>query len=124
MENQETDRLLVYLLVDCGAANGATSLDSLDEFLEQSIRSGLAVTADKEIWLSVIAFSDKAEQVVLPTPLAKFTLPLLKIHGAQNLDSAMRLLARVIDEDMERISAISSPTVFLISGESVFSLIE
>lgn len=124
MKSEVSDRLLVYLLVDCGAASGATSLDSLDEFIEQSIRSGLAIPQDNEIWLSVIAFSDKAEQVVLPTPLADFSLPLLKIHGAHNLDRALRLLARVIDEDMDRISATSSPTVFLFAGESVFSLIE
>jgi uncharacterized protein YegL len=70
-------------------------------------------------WLSIIAFSGKAEVVVPLTELSSLQVPKLKVRTGTSLGGALRLLCQSIKSDLKRTTSETKgdlrPLVFLFS---------
>jgi uncharacterized protein YegL len=119
MESYER-RLPVYLLLD-------TSESMLDEGIE-SLQKGLTTLmmdlhgdphALETVWMSVITFADRAEQVVPLTELGQVRVPPLRCRPGTSLGSALRLLQDCIAREVRAHSAAAKgdwkPMVFLLT---------
>lgn len=113
-------RLPVYLVLDVSGS-------MLGEPIE-AVRTGLqnllaALRQDpyalESAWLSVITFSEQAQQVVPLTELSQFQAPPISASGTTSLGAALKLLAERIDQEVSKTTPQQKgdwkPVVFLMT---------
>ncbi|MEZ6127166.1 MAG: VWA domain-containing protein [Planctomycetaceae bacterium] len=98
-------RLPVYVLIDTSGSMAGEPITALETGL-QSLLSDLITDPQclDTVWLSIIAFSNHAEQILPLTDLCEVELPPLKAEGATALGDALELLAECLDEEVRRMS--------------------
>jgi uncharacterized protein YegL len=113
-------RLPVYLLLDCSESMAGPGIDELQQGVARLIQE---LEGDPQAletaWLSIIAFSGKAEVVVPLTELSSLQVPKLKVRTGTSLGGALRLLCQSIKSDLKRTTSETKgdlrPLVFLFS---------
>jgi uncharacterized protein YegL len=98
-------RLPVYLLLDTSGSMLGEPIEAVRTGM-QSLLSALRQDpyALESAWLSVITFSDQAQQVVPLTDLAQFQAPVLTASKTTSMGAALKLLAARIDQEVTKSS--------------------
>ncbi len=113
-------RLPVYLLLDCSGSMAGEPIQAvkmgLKQLIDQLRNDPHTVEA---VSLSIITFSDSAQQAVALTDLASFPEPDLQASGPTALGSALRLLKECIEREVGRASGTQQsdwkPLIFLMT---------
>jgi uncharacterized protein YegL len=122
--------LPVYLIFDCSNSMRGEPMSTVKQGIRTLIEELRSVPkAQENIRVSIIAFSDGAEQLVPLTDLANFREPTLKARGATALGKALRLLQECMDREVAKTSGAKDtylePLVFLmIEGQPTGSWVE
>lgn len=113
-------RLPVYLLLDTSGSMLGEPIEAVRTGM-QSLLSALRQDpyALESAWLSVITFSDTAQQVVPLTDLAQFQAPVLTASSTTAMGGALKLLAQRVDQEVAKSTADQKgdwkPIVFLMT---------
>ncbi|MDR2032038.1 MAG: VWA domain-containing protein [Azoarcus sp.] len=113
-------RLPVYLLIDTSGSMAGEPIEAVKVGLQTMVS---ALRSDpyalETAFLSVIAFSSKAAQIVPLTELVHFQIPELHANGVTALGGALSLLADCIERDVRKTSAEAKgdwkPVCFLLT---------
>ncbi len=113
-------RLPVYLLLDCSESMAGEAIEDLQRGLDAML---IPLRNDphalETVWLSVIAFSSYAKQVVPLTELVEFQRPKLSVRPGTALGAALQLLRHCLQRDVIRTTLETKgdykPLVFLLS---------
>ena len=122
-------RLPVYLLLDVSGSMSGEAITAVENGV-QTMHSTLInnPNALETAYLSVITFSDSAQQVVPLTELNQFVPPRLKTGGTANLGSALKLVAECADREVikttSEIRGDWKPFVFIMTDGAVTGDIE
>jgi uncharacterized protein YegL len=113
-------RLPVYILADVSGSMQGTPIESVKSGIRQLHRDLMSdPQAIESAYLSVITFSEAAQQVVPLTEVAQFVPPDLVAGGQTNLGDALRLLLDGFDHELVRTTADQKgdwrPLVFLLT---------
>lgn len=113
-------RLPVYLLIDCSESmvgDAITSVQSGLKILVDTLRSD--PHALETAYVSIIAFSGEAKQILPLTELTEVRLPQLPIGAGTSLGKALSLLSNCIEGEVRRTTAQVKgdyrPLVFLLT---------
>jgi uncharacterized protein YegL len=113
-------RLPVYLLLDCSESMVGEGIEALNRGV-QTLMMDLHSEphAQETVWLSIITFSNRAEQVVPLTELAGVRIPPLRVRPGTALGHALELLAAAIRREVRTHTATVKgdwrPMVFLLT---------
>lgn len=113
-------RLPVYLLLDTSGSMLGEPIEAVRTGM-QSLLSALRQDpyALESAWLSVITFSNTAQQVVPLTDLAQFQAPVLTATSTTSMGGALKLLAQRIDQEVTKSTPEQKgdwkPIVFLMT---------
>jgi uncharacterized protein YegL len=115
-----TRRLPVYILADVSGSMQGTPIESVKAGIRQLHRDLLGdPQAIESAYLSIITFSDTAQQLERLTEVAAFNPPDLQARGQTNLGDALRLLTDCFDTEILRTTPEQKgdwrPLVFLLS---------
>ncbi len=113
-------RLPVYILADVSGSMQGTPIESVKSGIRQLHRDLLGdPQAIESAYLSVLTFSNSAQQVVPLTEVAAFNPPELTASGNTHFGDGLRLLLDVFDRELVRTSAEVKgdwrPLVFILS---------
>ena len=99
-------RLPVYLLLDVSGSMFGDAIGAVENGV-QTLHSALMSDphALETAYLSVITFSDSAEQVVPLTELSQFVPPQLQAGGMTSLDAALKFTAECADREVVKGSS-------------------
>ena len=94
-------RMPVYLLLECGDSMSGEPIVAVAQGV-QLLANELAndPASEELVWLSVIAYSTYAQQLVPLTPMSSFTPPSLSGGGVNNLGNALRVLGDSIRREI------------------------
>ena len=115
-----TRRLPVYILADVSGSMQGTPIESVKSGIRQLHRDLLGdPQAIESAYLSVLTFSDAAQQIVPLTEVAMFNPPELQASGQTNFGDGLRLLLEVFERELVRTTADQKgdwrPLVFILS---------
>ncbi len=115
-----TRRLPVYILADVSGSMQGTPIESVKAGIRQLHRDLLGdPQAIESAYLSIITFSDTAQQLERLTEVAAFNPPDLQARGQTNFGDALRLLLDCFDTEIVRTTPEQKgdwrPLVFLLS---------
>ena len=119
----------VYLLLDVSSSMTGEPIAAVANGV-QTLHSALMSNpfSLETAYLSVITFSDSAQQVVALTELNQFVPPRLKTGGTANLGSALKLVAECADREVikttSEIRGDWKPFVFIMTDGAVTGDIE
>ena len=122
-------RLPIYLLLDVSGSMAGEPIAAVENGV-QTMHAALLnePVALETAYLSVITFSDSAQQVVPLTELNQFVPPRLKTGGMANLGSALKLVAECADREVikttSEIRGDWKPFVFIMTDGAVTGDIE
>lgn len=113
-------RLPVYLLLDCSESMAGPGIEELQKGVARLIQE---LESDPQAletaWLSIIAFSGKAEVLLPLSEISTFRIPSLDVRTGTSLGGALRLLVKSIKNDLKRTTSEEKgdlrPLVFLFS---------
>lgn len=113
-------RLPVYLVLDCSESMLGEGIEALNTGLTTLM---MDLYGDPEAllkaWVSIITFSDRAEQTVPLSPLLGLHLPELRVRPGTALGDALRLLSKAIDTEVHTTTPTRKgdwkPLVFLLT---------
>ena len=120
-EYDETMRKLpVYLVLDCSGSMMGAPIESVRQGVTDLLT---ALRGDPQaletVWLSVITFDSKANQIVPLTPIDKFQPPSLDAGGTTSLGQALDVLTNAIATEVKTSSPTQKgdwkPLVFLMT---------
>lgn len=119
-EDKWSRRLPVYLVLDCSGSMSGEPVEAVQMALQTLVSDLLDDSqAIETIWLSVIIFNNKAEQIVPLTEIDSFQPPSLSAGGTTSLGEAINLLLKCLDNDTRASSENSKgdyePLVFLMT---------
>jgi uncharacterized protein YegL len=90
-----------YILVGCGPSMKGAPLAAIEQGIQllygEMLNSSIAVESLK---MSIISFTEKADQIVPLTPIYHFSVPSLTSGTSQNLGSAFQLLGERLPKEM------------------------
>ncbi len=113
-------RLPVYLLLDCSESMVGEGIDALNRGV-QTLMMDLHSHpyALETVWLSIITFADRAEQVVPLTELVRARVPPLRVRPGTALGHALDLLGAAVRREVRTTTAEVKgdwrPMVFLLT---------
>src|SRR2546421_4888580 len=112
-------RLPFYFLLDCSSSMAGDLIKAINEGVGMIHRLLMAdPQALETVYVSVICFSDKADQYAL-VPLDQFVLPTLSASGARAMGAAFHVLVESIEQDLVLSTPMQRgdyrPLVFLIT---------
>jgi len=115
-----TRRLPVYILADVSGSMQGTPIESVKSGIRQLHRDLLGdPQAIESAYLSVLTFSNSAQQLVPLTEVAAFNPPELTASGNTHFGDGLRLLLDVFDRELVRTTAEVKgdwrPLVFILS---------
>ncbi|MFO0240827.1 vWA domain-containing protein [Gemmatimonas sp.] len=115
-----TRRLPVYILADVSGSMQGTPIESVKSGIRQLHRDLLGdPQAIESAYLSVLTFSNLAQQLVPLTEVAMFNPPDLVASGSTNFGDGLRLLLESFDREIMRTTAEQKgdwrPLVFILS---------
>lgn len=113
-------RLPVYILADCSGSMAGDPIESVKQGIRELTANLMGdPSAIESAYLSVITFSDHAEQIVPLTEIAQFNPPDLQAGGTTSLGAAIKLLMDCIDREVHKSSAEVKgdwkPLIFILS---------
>jgi len=123
-------KLPVYLLLDTSGSMQGEPIDSVRQGIQTLVA---ALRQDphalESAYLSVITFSEKAQQLVALTELGQFEMPPIAASGTTSLGAALSLLAERVGAEVAKTTTEQKgdwkPIVFLMTdGESTDDLAE
>lgn len=96
-------RLPVYLLLDCSESMAGEAISSVTAGIDALV-AGLKGNAQalETCWLSVIAFSKNATQVVPLTELLDFHMPKLSVRPGTAFGAAIKMLVECLEREMNK----------------------
>lgn len=121
-------KLPVYLLLDCSGSMHGEAIEAVRNGLQTLVA---ALRQDphalESAYLSVISFSETAQQIVPLTELAQFQIPTIEARGTTALGAALSLLVERVASEVTVTSADQKgdwkPIVFLMTdGEATDDL--
>jgi len=115
-----TRRLPVYILADVSGSMQGTPIESVKSGIRQLHRDLMGdPQAIESAYLSVLTFSNSAQQLVPLTEVAAFNPPELTASGNTHFGDGLRLLLDVFDRELVRTTAEVKgdwrPLVFILS---------
>ena len=122
-------RLPVYLLLDVSGSMSGEPIAAVENGI-QTMHAALLNDPDAPIiaYLSVITFSDSAQQVVPLTELYQFVPPQLKVGGMTNLGGALKYVAECANREViiteNRWESDWKPLVFIMTDGAATDNIE
>lgn len=113
-------RLPVYILADVSGSMQGTPIESVKSGIRQLHRDLMSdPQAIESAYLSVITFSDAAQQVVPLVEVSQFVPPDFVASGPTNMGDALRMLLDSFDHELVRTTADQKgdwrPLVFLLT---------
>ena len=94
-------RMPVYFLIGCGDTMAGAAIQALETGVQQLHNEMLTQPQAQEMLnLSVITFSDGAEQLVPLTPIDKFAPPSLSAAGGHDLGAGFKVLNQALQDEM------------------------
>lgn len=96
-------KLPVYLLLDTSGSMYGEPIEAVKngvQMLVSTLRQD--PYALETAWLSIIKFSDKAEQLIPLTELAAFQIPQIDAGGQTSLGEALTLVAERVESEVEK----------------------
>ena len=122
-------RLPIYLLLDVSGSMSGEPIATVENGI-QTLRTALMSDphALETAYLSVITFSDSAQQVVPLTELNQFVPPQLKTGGTANLGNALKLVTECANREVIKatpeVRGDWKPFVFIMTNGAVNGDIE
>jgi uncharacterized protein YegL len=115
-----TRRLPVYILADVSGSMSGTPIESVKSGIRQLHRDLMSdPQAIESAFLSVITFSDSAQQLVPLTEVAAFNPPDLRASGQTNFGDGLRMLLDCFDREVVKTTPDQKgdwrPLVFVLS---------
>lgn len=113
-------KLPVYFLLDCSESmigEGIEGVENgLNEFLKALRRDPRCL---ESVWISVITFNNKAEQIIPLSELSEVTIPPLHVYPGTSMGAAYQLLTECINNEVTKGTAQQKgdwrPLVFVIT---------
>lgn len=113
-------RLPIYLVLDCSESMAGEAI----RLVEEGVRSIVSTlrsdpTTLETVYLSLITFSRRAQQLVPLTEVSAFEVPRLSVRPGTSLGAALRLLGECLQRDIVRttseLKGDYKPLVFLMT---------
>ena len=99
----DTRRMPVYLLIGCGDSMAGAPIQAIEQGIQLLHNELLAQPQALEMAnLSVITFSDGAEQLVPLTSIGEFVPPSLTAAGGHDLGAGFKALSQALQKEMIR----------------------
>lgn len=113
-------RLPVYLLLDCSGSMGGEPIEAVREGIRSLVTDLKGdPQALETAYLSVITFSETAQQALPLTELMRFEDPAIEASGTTALGAALKLLRECIEREVRKSSAEQKgdwkPLVFILT---------
>ena len=97
----ELRRLPVYLVLDCSASMAGAPIEAVKEGVKMLVNDlSREPWAQGMVWMSVITFSNTAEESIPLTEITQFPEVNLVASGMTNMGQALNLLASCINRDV------------------------
>jgi uncharacterized protein YegL len=99
----ELRRLPVYLLLDCSSSMSGPPIEAVKEGVKMLLRDlSREPWSQGMVWISIITFSNTAEQVIPLTEITRISEINLAASGMTALSHALKVLAQCIDRDIRK----------------------
>lgn len=96
-------RLPIYLLIDCSSSMMGAPIEAVKEGIKMLMTDlGRDPFSQGVVWLSIITFNNKAEQVVPLTEIGQVKEPAIQASGSTALALALRTLKQCIGREFRR----------------------
>jgi uncharacterized protein YegL len=91
-----------YVVVGCGDSMIGAPIQAVQQGI-QALHTELLSQPEalEQVWISLITFADRAEQLVPLTSLTAFSCPFLKAGGGYNLGAGLRLLLQRVHQEVK-----------------------
>lgn len=97
----ELRRLPVYLVLDCSSSMAGAPIEAVKEGVKMLVNDlSREPWAQGMVWMSVITFSNNAEELFPLTEITSFPEVNLVASGMTNMGAALNLLASCLDRDI------------------------
>lgn len=99
----ELRRLPVYLVLDCSASMNGSPIEAVKEGVKMLLRDlSREPWSQGMVWISIITFSNTAEQIIPLTEITKISEVNLVASGMTALGHALKVLTECIDRDIRK----------------------